>query len=63
MIEIEYRVSRAKYYRECLSGEEINDAVAWCLFVGLWETSGWICNGDTISPPILDWLEPGQRDG
>ena len=61
MNEIEYRVERACYYQKCLFNYHIDSASAWCLLVGLWETGSWVCNKNTKSPPILEWLEPGRR--
>ena len=60
MTEIEYRASRAKYYQEYLLEDTIDD-LSWCVLLGLWETAGWICGEK--GPPILKWLEPGQRTG
>lgn len=64
MKELEYRAEHAKNYREYLSVEDTVDtidAVSWCVLLGLWETSGWICSEE--GGPILKWLEPGQRNG
>jgi len=61
MNEIEYRAERAQYYQKHLLKEYTDTDIKWCLLTGLWETSGWISNRDRNSPPILKWLEPGQR--
>lgn len=44
MTEIEFRVIKARRYRACIKTHNIDKQWKWCVYVGLWETSGWISN-------------------
>ena len=63
MNELEYRAGRASLYREVILGDNNKNPISWCLLVGLWETASWICNKNTENPPMLEWLELGDRSG
>ena len=63
MNEIEYRVERAKRYRQYLDFDEegIYEHWKWCVHIGLWETSGWIRNNED-GLATLNWVKPGQQE-
>lgn len=68
MDEIEYRTERAQaYYQHFIEGNNIHKW-EWCVYVGLWETSGWISIAEdqdkykrTCQYDLLKLVIPGQR--
>ncbi len=56
MNEIEFRAERAQSYRHQLDVIAIDTQWKWCVYVGLWETAGWV-DGN-----VIRWAEAHERD-
>ncbi len=70
MNELEFRIERAQYYRRCLDEHLSVRRWQWFVYVGLWETSAWVCDsenekdhdsGRTCQSDLLKLVTPGQR--
>ena len=70
MNELEFRRERAQHYRRYLIECDTVERWQWYVFVGLWETSAWICDskkekdhdyGRTCQYDLLKLVTPGQR--
>lgn len=68
MNEIEYRAIKARRYRDCITIDDIDEQWKWCVYMGLWETSGWISNdkdhqkhGRSPQYELLKIVIPNQR--
>lgn len=68
MNELEFRIIKARQYRNCITIDNIDKQWKWCVYVGLWETSGWMSNdkdkeehGRASQYQLLKLVIPGQR--